>query len=363
MKTLSHFIAESDAIQRKDTISQIISFLRTNESLDSETLDNILHMVNPNSGDVDSLINGVISNTAWKSKREEISDQVYASLRRSKMRSTDQERILNAIHKDELVLHDRILKSGKTMNFMEIINPVYADLLENLAPLLVNITTKPGKTGVGRGEFALPFMSPSIIKSDRGGDLIINGIRVELKSGGRFSGYETHTPDSSIRKEFYDQLSKLDGFHLSTHHNYSPNNKGIKQINDIVKNNFAEVSDRVKFIKKLISIICKIYSRAHDSSIVTRFIANNKYISTDGLINTDTFIKEFCYMQYEYYENVDHFKGVLFITDATHGAMKLRYVENLADFKKSIEGKALRIKASFNWGFVKSNHTYQVYLN
>ena len=95
---------------------------------------------------------------------------------------------LNACYRGDVINMLGIINSG-TGNVRDHVNPKYQDMLDLFASYGV-FSWSPGRTSgaIGPGEMALSMMGNPAEKAKSGGDLVVNGINLEIKAGSTSGG-------------------------------------------------------------------------------------------------------------------------------------------------------------------------------
>lgn len=234
-----------------------------------------------------------------------------------------------------------LLTPGTWQTLDNVIQTSYPNIYKQVSNELINISGafKTGKTKTvkGKGEVFLALASPKIMLSKDAGDLVIGNSLIEVKgNGGRLKGVRGYGNSSqtmsAIKKSAATLIEKsgkkvgpVDTVNVGKTsvfwNTFGPNliAAGVKPASVI---NFMRTS--------LTGVLNSIYLDADEGAVAN--IVNSS-ISKDGKLIFETFVPALKKFTFDYYQQHDKFKGILFLNGDSGNCI---YIQNSDQFVQTM---------------------------
>lgn len=236
---------------------------------------------------------------------------------------------------------EKLFIPDQSLNVMDAVETEYPEIFNSVAPTLLNISGSFSaggvKTNKGKGEFFLALVSPAITLSKGAGDVVVNGMPVEVKANlSRIKGRKGYgTTDSALKdveravNDFLKSNIKNSQIAIPSFSVYLGANATLwSQFGPFCIQNGVDSATVVEFLRKQLKHIVKsLYLNLENQYLVPMLDS----IDENGVMNKQVFVHRTQIAAFEYYRASDHFKGIFFINGDTMDCVYIESAESFAD--------------------------------
>lgn len=234
---------------------------------------------------------------------------------------------------------ENLFVPDQNLNIMDAVVTEYPEIFNAVAPTLLNISGSFSaggvKTNKGKGEFFLALVHPLITLSKGAGDVVVNGMPVEVKANlSRIKGRKGYgTTDTAIKdvesavNDFLKNNIKNPQITIPSFSSYlGPRATLWSQFGPFCIQNGVNPETVVEFLRKQLTHIVKSLYLNLDDTYLNSILGS---IKINGVMDPKEFVQSTQIAAFEYYRASDNFKGIFFINGDT---MDCVYIENSASF-------------------------------
>lgn len=192
-------------------------------------------------------------------------------------------------------------------------------------PIYTDISGKIGEMGdVGKGEYLLDILSPSVNRRGAPGDLDVGGTKIELKAGenGRIGPAGSQSLAGRFQREFVPVIKKL-----------MPNKPIPDPTTFNPKQNMSGFTDFFETAKNVKTALAYMLNMHYPEGIDTKGIAN-RVVDSSGNINGQKLKSEMLKASFEVYSNAKGFDGILIMDKDIN---KFLYIGSPEDMERAAD--------------------------
>jgi len=262
--------------------------------------------------------------TTLRNYKDLVSGVFLKSLADADLPDSEIKKFLKKLSTDGILDEKKLLSPGQVHVTNDIIDNAYEKIFNLIKmPVYADISGKIGEMGdVGKGEYLLDILSPSVNRRGAPGDLDVNGTKIELKAGenGRIGPAGSQSLAGRFQREFVPVIKKL-----------VPN----KPIPDPTVFNpkknmsgFSEFFESAKNVKVALSYMLGMH---YPDGIDVKGIVN-RVVDSSGNINGEKLKKEMLKASFTVYKNAKTFDGILIMDK---DISKFLYIGSPEDIEKA----------------------------
>lgn len=253
--------------------------------------------------------------------KDMVSGVILQALADADINESDVKKFLKKLSKDGILNSGLLLTPRKVHSYEDLIDPAYKNIFNSIkVDLFQKIYGKMGEMGdVGKGEYMLDIISPTVNRRGAPGDLDINGTKVELKAGenGRLGPAGSMSLAGRFQREFLPVVKKLmpNKVRLIT----SPTEFNLKQNMSY----FSEFFETAKNVKAALTVMLQMHYPDYNVKQIVDAVVDGS-----GNINGQKLKEQMLKASYSSYKDAKDFDGVIIMDSAI---TKFLYIESPDD--------------------------------
>lgn len=280
--------------------------------------------------------------TTLRDYKDVVSSVFLKALADSELPDATIKKFLKKLSSDGILDEKRLLTPQQVHTTKDIIDNAYEQVFNSIkVPVFRDISGKIGEMGdVGKGEYLLDILSPSVNRRGAPGDLDVNGTKIELKAGqnGRIGPAGSQSLAGRFQREFVPVLQKL---------------MPRKPIPDSTvfnpKQNMSEFSEFFdNDAKKVKTALTYMLQMHYPEGVDTKGIAN-RVVDAGGNIDGQKLKREMLAASYKVYQEAKGFDGIIIMDE---GINRFLYVRNPGDLAAVADKLSVKFPS---WTDVQSN--------
>jgi hypothetical protein len=259
--------------------------------------------------------------------KDTVSSVFLKALADSDLPDSQIKKFLKKLSADGILDEKRLMTPRQVHTTKDIIDDAYETVFDAIKmPVFRDISGKIGEMGdVGKGEYLLDILSPSVNRRGAPGDLDVNGVKVELKAGenGRIGPAGSQSLAGRFQREFVPVLNKL-----------MPRKKIPEPTSFNPKLNMSDFSaffdNDAKKVKTALAYMLEMH---YPDGVDVKKIANT-VVDSSGNIDGQTLKREMLAASYQVYRDAKDFDGIIIMDkDIT----KFLYIGSADDAKAAAD--------------------------
>ncbi|HET8688783.1 MAG TPA: hypothetical protein VFM18_19370 [Methanosarcina sp.] len=264
--------------------------------------------------------------------KDMVSSVFLQALADANVPETDVKKFLKKLSTDGILNEKTLMTPRKVHSYLDLIDPQFRQIFDLIKiDLFQKIAGKIGEMGdVGKGEYMLDIISPTVNRRGAPGDLDIDGVKIELKAGesGRIGPSGSLSLVGRFPIEFLPTIKKL-----------VP--KKVNQIGDPTDFNpklnmtyFSDFFETPENIKTALTAMLKMHYPTYNVSTIV-----NKVVDSRGNINGDELKKEMLKASFTVYKKSKGFDGIIIMDYAVTKFLYISSPEDIAAVSDSLKVK------------------------
>jgi hypothetical protein len=255
------------------------------------------------------------------------------ALANAELSDAEVKKFLKKLSTDGILDEKKLLTPRKVHSYAELIDKEYQKTFNAIkVDIFEKIAGKIGEKGdVGKGEYMLDIISPTVNRRGAPGDLDIDGTKIELKAGqnGRLGPAGSQALVGRFAREFAPIVQKI-----------QPDVKvptSNDQISDIFnpKLNMSAFTDYFDNDSKKVKLALKALLQMHYPSVNVNDIVN-KVVGSNGVINGNELKKQMLKNSFDVYKADKDFDGVIIMDSGVTGFLYVNSGDDLAAVADSL---------------------------
>jgi hypothetical protein len=242
--------------------------------------------------------------TTLRDYKDTVSSVFLKALADAELPDTQIKKFLKKLAADGILDEKRLMTPRQVHTTKDIIDDAYENVFDAIkTPVFRDISGKIGEMGdVGKGEYLLDILSPSVNRRGAPGDLDVNGVKVELKAGenGRIGPAGSQSLAGRFQREFVPVLNKL-----------MPRKKIPDPTAFNPKLNMSDFTDFFEGdAKKVKTALAYMLEMHYPEGVDVKKIANT-VVDSGGNINGQQLKREMLAASYQVYRDAKEFDGII----------------------------------------------------
>jgi hypothetical protein len=242
--------------------------------------------------------------TTLRDYKDTVSSVFLKALADAELPDTQIKKFLKKLAADGILDEKRLMTPRQVHTTKDIIDDAYENVFDAIkTPVFRDISGKIGEMGdVGKGEYLLDILSPSVNRRGAPGDLDVNGVKVELKAGenGRIGPAGSQSLAGRFQREFVPVLNKL-----------MPRKKVPEPTVFNPKLNMSDFTDFFEGDAKKVKTALAYMLEMHYPGGVDIKKLVNTVVDGSGNINGQQLKREMLAASYQVYRDAKEFDGII----------------------------------------------------
>lgn len=270
--------------------------------------------------------------TTLRDYKDVVSSVFLKALADSDLPDATIKKFLKKLSSDGILDEKRLLTPRQVNTTKDIIDNAYEQVFNSIkVPVFRDISGKIGEMGdVGKGEYLLDILSPSVNRRGAPGDLDVDGVKIELKAGqnGRIGPAGSQSLAGRFQREFAPVLQKLMPKKRIPDPTVFNPRQNMQEFSEFFDNDPKKVKTALAYMLQM----------HYPEGVDTKGIAN-RVVGGSGQIDGQKLKREMLAASYKVYQEAKGFDGIIIMDEGINKFLYVSSPEDLASVADKLSAK------------------------